>query len=70
MVSYVTARNITGQAAIEDEHIRNNDAVRGMMISRGIVPEDQTPAEDIKKVANRVKTDERLAGPEASGKIE
>ena len=66
----VTARNITGQAAIEDEHIRNNDAVRRMMISRGIVPEDQAPAEDIRKVASRIKTDGRLAEPEASGKIE
>lgn len=67
----VTAHNITGQENIENEHIKNNDAVRSMMISRGIVPEDQAPAEDIKKVATRIrKTDRQIAGNETVKEIE
>ena len=55
----VVNKNIVGQSRIEQEHIKNNDAVRRMMISRGIVPENQPPAEDIKKVETRLRADEK-----------
>jgi len=53
----VEQKNICGQAPIEREHCANNAAVRETMIKRGIVPEKQSPAEDIKKVESRIKQD-------------
>lgn len=55
----VKQKDIKGQRNIEAEHIYNNRAVRGMMIHRGIVPEDQLPAEDIKNVQKRINSDAR-----------
>ena len=39
---------------IEKEHIDNNTAVRDMLVSRGIYPEQLPPAEDVKKVERRL----------------
>lgn len=57
----VVKNDIYGQKRIEDEHIKNNRAVRDMLISRGITPELQKPAEDIKQVETRLKSEERKA---------
>lgn len=53
----VKAKDLKGQRLIEAEHIYNNRAVRDMMLKRGIVPEEQKPAEDIKHVERRIASD-------------
>ncbi|MCL2300251.1 MAG: DNA damage-inducible protein D [Firmicutes bacterium] len=59
----VEENDLQGEPAITGEHIQNNRSVRDMLIQRGIEPETLPPAEDIKKLERRVKTDEKkLAG--------
>lgn len=65
----VVNKNITGQQGIESEHIKNNKAVRDMLVGRGITPELQKPAEDIKQVETRLKAEERKALKEQNKKL-
>lgn len=58
----VQTKDLRGEPAIEREHIDNNAAVRQMLIDRGIVPENLPPAEDVKKVERRLKSEEKKAG--------
>ena len=44
---------------ISQEHITNNESVRKTLISRGVVPENLPPEEDLKKLERRVKTDDK-----------
>ena len=46
---------------ISDEHITNNEAVRDTLISRGIVPENLSPEEDVKKVERKLNSDKKKA---------
>ncbi len=55
----VRQNNLTGQVPIEQEHVGNNQAVRKMMLERGIVPENLPVSEDIKKVERRLKSEEK-----------
>ena len=57
----IQTKDLHGTTRIENEHIENNAAVRSMLIQRGIVPEDLPPAEDIKKVERRLKSEEKKA---------
>ena len=57
----VQSKDLHGESAIGKEHVDNNLAVRGMLLNRGIVPENLPPAEDIKKLERRLKTDEKNA---------
>lgn len=57
----VQSKDLYGQQPIENEHVENNKAVREMLVSRGIVPEQLPPAEDIKKVKKRLKKDDKAA---------
>ena len=52
-------KDLYGEEAITSEHISNNKAVRGMLADRGIKPEELPPAEDIKKLERRVKSEEK-----------
>lgn len=52
-------KDLHGEPRITTEHIQNNRSVRSMLLDRDIVPEDLPPEEDIKKVARRVKSDEK-----------
>ena len=52
-------KDLFGEYSITEEHVSNNRAVRGMLEDRGIRPENLPPAEDIKKLERRVKTDEK-----------
>ena len=52
-------KNLHGQMAIEKEHVDNNVAVRNMLLSRGIVPEQLPAGEDVKKVERRLKSEEK-----------
>lgn len=55
----VQQKDLYGQAGIEREHIDNNSAVRNMLLDRGIRPEALPPAEDVKKVERRLKSEEK-----------
>jgi len=46
--------------AITSEHVKNNQDVRKVLTDRGIRPEELPPAEDIKKLERRVKSEEKL----------
>lgn len=60
--------DLVGESTITQEHVRNNTAVRDLMVERGIKPEDLPPSEDIKKVERRVNKDtQRL--PDQSDKL-
>ena len=48
-----------GEKAITSEHIKNNKEVRELLGKSGIKPEELPPEEDIKKLARRVKADEK-----------
>ena len=55
----VQTKDLYGQTPIEKEHIDNNTAVRDMLVSRGIYPEELPPAEDVKKVERRLAKDDK-----------
>jgi DNA-damage-inducible protein D len=57
----VQIKDLTGVAPIAQEHIDNNLGVRKLMIERGLVPENLPPADDIKKVERKLKSDEKKA---------
>ncbi len=50
-------KQMSTEQQISNEHITNNKSVRKTLISRGIVPEDIKPEEDIKKIERKVNTD-------------
>jgi DNA-damage-inducible protein D len=55
----VQTKDLYGQKPIEQEHIDNNTAVRDMLVSRDIYPEQLPPAEDVKKVERRLAKDNK-----------
>lgn len=55
----VQNKDLKGQSKIEKEHIENNLAVRNMLTQRGIVPENLSPAEDVKKLQRKLDGDEK-----------
>ncbi len=57
----IQTNDLKGIPPIEKEHVDNNSAVRKMLIERGIVPENLPPAEDIRKVERRLKSEEKKA---------
>lgn len=46
------------EGQISNEHITNNKTVRSTLISRGIVPENLPPEEDVKKIERKLKSEE------------
>lgn len=60
MTNYnVESKDLHGEAPITAEHVQNNRSVRQMLGERGIKPEELPPAEDIKKLERRVRTEEK-----------
>ena len=60
MTNYnVSEKDMYGEEMITDEHIDNNLSVRNMLKKRGINPEDLKPAEDLKKLERRVKSENK-----------
>lgn len=60
MTNYNVEQNdLRGEYNITSEHVQNNRSVRSMLGQRGIKPEDLPPAEDIKKLERRVKSEEK-----------
>ena len=69
MTNYnVEEKDLQGEYAITGEHVQNNLSVRDMLGQRGIKPEDLPPAEDIKKLERRVKSQEKKLAAQ-SGKL-
>ena len=54
-------RGLGTEAAISQEHVINNEAVRQTLIDRGIRPESLLPDEDVKKVERRLISEEKKA---------
>lgn len=60
MTNYNVEQNdLHGERSITSEHVQNNRSVRSMLGQRGIKPEELPPAEDIKKLERRVKSEEK-----------
>ncbi|MCQ2112093.1 MAG: DNA damage-inducible protein D [Bacteroidaceae bacterium] len=59
----VQQKDLHGISSIEREHIDNNKAVRDMLLSRGITPEQLPAGEDVKKVERRLASDEKKVLP-------
>ena len=60
MTNYNTkTKDLYGEPSITHEHVQNNSTIRNMLGERGIKPENLPPAEDIKKVERRVKSNEK-----------
>lgn len=69
MTNYnVEEKDLQGESAITGEHVQNNLSMRDMLGQRGIKPEDLPPAEDIKKLERRVKSQEKKLTAQ-SGKL-
>ncbi len=51
--------NLHGEKSITDEHMQNNESIRGLLADRGIKPEELPPAEDLKKLERKVKSNEK-----------
>jgi len=72
----VKQEDLKGEPAITGEHVQNNKSVRQILGDRGIKPEKLPPAEDIKKLERRVKSEEKKIAkksgvfPEGKGKQE
>ena len=49
------------EGQISKEHITNNKSLRSTLLSRGIVPENLSPEEDISKIERRLVSDEKKA---------
>lgn len=54
------------EEGIADEHVKNNLDVRKVLTDRGIKPEELPPAEDIKKLERRVKSEEKKIAQQVS----
>ena len=55
----VQNKDLKGQTNIEIEHVDNNSAVRKMLKERGIIPENLPPAEDVKKIKQRLQSEKK-----------
>jgi DNA-damage-inducible protein D len=55
----VKQQNLHGEPAIAQEHVKNNRDVRKLLTERNIVPEHLPPAEDVKKLARRLMSEEK-----------
>lgn len=60
MTNYnVEEKDLYGEPDITGEHIQNNTEIRKMLQGRGIRPEELPPAEDIRKLERRAKSQEK-----------
>lgn len=60
MTNYnVENKNLYGEPSITGEHVQNNSEIRKMLGQRGIKPEELPPAEDIKKLERRTKSQDK-----------
>lgn len=55
----VREKDLNGESEISNEHVENNQAVRRMLIERGVKPESLPPSEDVKKLERKLNSDEK-----------
>jgi DNA-damage-inducible protein D len=55
----VVEKELKGESQITNEHVENNQAVRKMLLERGVKPETLPPAEDVKKIQRRIEGEEK-----------
>jgi DNA-damage-inducible protein D len=55
----VKQQNLDGEAGITQQHVQTNVDVRKILTDRNIRPEDLPPAEDVKKVERRLKSEQK-----------
>jgi len=63
----VKKQNLVGEAQIANEHTKNNQDVRHVLIKSSIYPEELPPEEDIKKLEKRIKSESKklIENPDA-----
>jgi hypothetical protein len=52
-------KHLSTEQQISIEHVTNNKSVRSTLVSRGIVPENLPPEEDIKKVERKLNSEKK-----------
>ncbi|MBR5565116.1 MAG: DNA damage-inducible protein D [Roseburia sp.] len=68
MTNYnVEDKDLHGEISITDEHVQNNTEIRNMLGSRGIKPEELPPAEDIKKLERKTKSQDKKMIEQTNG---
>ncbi len=55
----VIDKDLQGDYQISKEHVENTQEVRRILLKRGVKPEQLPPAEDVKKVERRIKSDDK-----------
>jgi DNA-damage-inducible protein D len=55
----VKQQDLCDESGITHEHVKNNQDVRKILTDRNIRPEALPPAEDVKKVERRLKSDQK-----------
>jgi DNA-damage-inducible protein D len=55
----VIEKDLSGENQISNEHVENNQAVRKMLIERGVKPEALPPAEDVRKLQRKLDKEEK-----------
>jgi DNA-damage-inducible protein D len=55
----VLEKDLQGEKAISKEHVENNQAVRKMLVERGVKPEELPALEDINKTKRRLEKEEK-----------
>lgn len=55
----IKQNNLGNEPGITYEHVKNNQEIRKLLVERGIVPETLPPAEDVKKVERRLKSEQK-----------
>ena len=60
-------KNMNTESAISREHVTNNKTVRDTLISRGIVPENLPPEDDVKKIERKLTSDNKKALKSSDG---
>jgi DNA-damage-inducible protein D len=56
----IRKENLMGERKITNEHVKNNESVRGLLKKRGILPERLPAEEDIQKVKRRVASENKF----------
>ena len=52
-------RTVRGEQMITDEHVKNNNDVRSVLTKSDIYPESLPPEEDVKKLARKLKSEDK-----------
>jgi len=55
----IKEHDLQTEPGITDEHVKNNQEVRKLLVERGIVPEKLPPAEDVRKVERRLASERK-----------